>query len=63
MEASAYLRAPLIATVQAVDKDWIAASPKYRLVLYQECWMQNQEFIKTIPAKAYCPDCIGSQLF
>lgn len=58
-----FLRAPLVAAVQAVDKDWLAACPKDRLVLYRGRWMQVQEFIKTIPAKAYRPYRTGSHLF
>ncbi len=58
-----FFRAPLVAAVQAVDKDWLAACPKDRLVLYRGRWMQVQEFIKTIPAKAYRPYRIGNHLF
>lgn len=58
-----FLRWPLIAAIQAVDKDWIGACPKDRLVLYKGQWIQLQEFMQTIPAEAYHPYQIGSHLF
>ena len=58
-----FLRAPLVAAVQSADKDWVAACPKDRLVLYRGQWWQLQAFIKTIPATAYRPYRIGRHLF
>jgi SRSO17 transposase len=58
-----FLRSPLVAAIQAADKDWIGACPKDRLVLYQGKWVQVQEFIQTVPAEAYQPYQVGSHLF
>jgi len=58
-----FLRAPLVAAIQAQHKDWVAACPKDRLVLYGGRWLQLQEFIRTIPAAAYRPYRIGRHLY
>jgi hypothetical protein len=58
-----FLRLPLVQAIEAAHKDWIGGCPKDRLVLYQNRWMQVQEFIRTIPAQAYRPYPIGNHLF
>ena len=58
-----FLRLPLVAAIEAAHKDWVGGCPKDRLVLYQNCWRQVQEFMQTIPASAYRPYRIGTHLF
>ena len=57
------MRFPLVAAIQALNKDWIGACPKDRLVFYRGQWLQVQEFMQTIPAEAYRPYRVGSHLF
>jgi hypothetical protein len=41
--------------VQEAQKDWVSGCPKDRNVLFQNRWVQIQDFITTIPAEAYRP--------
>lgn len=58
-----YLRYPLIAAIEAVNKDWLGACPQNRKVLFQGRWLQLQQYIHTIPPEAYRPYRIGKQLY
>jgi len=58
-----FLRWPLIEAIARQHKDWIGACPKDRLVLVQGRWVQLQEYIQTIPARAYRPYKIGTHLY
>jgi hypothetical protein len=58
-----FCRWPLIAVIQEVHKDWIAACPKDRLVLFQNQWQQVQAFLKTIPPTAYRPLRLNQHLY
>ena len=58
-----FLRWPLISALDHLQKDWIGGCPKNRNVLVQGRWCQLQEYIRTIPAKAYRPYAIGDHLF
>jgi len=58
-----FLRLPLVQAIEAAHKDWVGGCPKDRLVLYQNRWMQVQEFTRTIPASAYRPYRIGNHLY
>jgi hypothetical protein len=58
-----FLRWPLIEAITNCQKDWIGACPKDRLVLVNNCWIQLQEYIKTVPAQAYRPYKIGERLY
>jgi hypothetical protein len=48
-----YCRWPLIRVIQALNKDWMGGCPKDRKVLFQNRWMQLQQFIPRVPAEAY----------
>lgn len=58
-----FLRWPLIAAIEAVNKDWIGACPKDRLILHKNRWTQLQTYIQTIPAAAYRPYHLGDRLY
>jgi hypothetical protein len=58
-----FLRLPLVQAIESAHKDWVGGCPKDRLVLYQNRWIQVQEFIRTLPAPAYRPYQIGQHLF
>lgn len=58
-----FLRWPLVKAIQETHKDWIGACPKDRLVLHKNCWIQLQQYIRTIPASAYRPYRIGQHLY
>jgi hypothetical protein len=48
-----FLHRQLVSAIQDAAKDWIGGCPKNRKVLFQNRWIQLQEFIRTIPAQAY----------
>jgi hypothetical protein len=58
-----FLRMPLVAAIEKAHKDWVGGCPKDRLVLYQNRWLQVQEFIQVIPASAYRPYRLGNHLY
>jgi hypothetical protein len=58
-----FLRWPLVEAIEQHHKDWVGACPKDRLVLFQNRWLQLQEYIKTIPASAYRPYKLGDHLY
>jgi hypothetical protein len=58
-----FLRWPLITKIEQAGKDWVGASPKDRLVLFQNQWMQLRDYIRTIPATAYHPYRIGDHVY
>jgi len=58
-----FLRGPLIDALTQAGKDWVSGCPKNRKILFQNRWLQLQEYIQTIPAEAYRPYQIGSHLF
>lgn len=58
-----FLHPPLVAAIETAQKDWIGACAKDRLVLFQNRWMQVQEYIRTIPATAYRPYQVGAHLY
>lgn len=58
-----FLRWPLIEATQQTHKDWVGGCPKDRLVLVQNRWVQLQQYIQTIPTRAYRPYKIGDHLY
>jgi len=50
-----YCRWSLISVVQELGKDWVSSCPKNRNVLFQNRWLQLQDFIATLPPEAYRP--------
>jgi hypothetical protein len=58
-----FLRLQLVEKIEAVHKDWIGACPNNRLVLFQNCWVQVQDFIRTVPLSAYRPYQLGDRLY
>jgi hypothetical protein len=58
-----FLRWPLITKIEQAGKDWVGASPKDRLVLFENQWMQLRDYIRTIPATAYHPYRIGDHVY
>jgi hypothetical protein len=58
-----FCRKPLIAVIEKEGKDWVGGCPKDRNVLFQNRWMQLQEYICTIPAEAYRPYKIGEHVY
>lgn len=58
-----FLRRPLIEAITNCHKDWIGGCPKDRLVLYNNRWLQLQDYIQTIPTQAYQPYQIGDHLY
>lgn len=58
-----FLRWTLISALEQRQLDWVGGCPKNRNVLVQGRWCQLQEYIRTIPAKAYRPYQIGDHFF
>jgi hypothetical protein len=58
-----FCRKPLIAVIEEEGKDWVGGCPKDRNVLFQNRWMQLQEYICTIPVEAYHPYKIGGHVY
>ena len=58
-----FLRWPLISALERLRQDWVGGCPKNRNVLVKGRWCQLQDYIRTIPAEAYRPYRIGTQLF
>jgi hypothetical protein len=58
-----FCRKPLIAVIEEEGKDWVGGCPKDRNVLFQNRWMQLQEYICTIPVEAYRPYKIGEHVY
>ena len=58
-----FLRWTLISALECLQPDWVGSCPKNCRVLVQGRWCQLQDYIRTIPAKAYRPYRIGSHLF
>lgn len=58
-----YLRLPLVETLTQLHLDWVGGCPKNRKVLFQNRWMQVQDFIRTIPESAYRPYLLGDKLY
>ena len=58
-----FLRRTLISVLEQFHLDWVGGCPKNRNVLVKGRWRQLQEYIRTIPAKAYRPYRIGDHLF
>jgi hypothetical protein len=58
-----FCRKPLIAVIEEEGKDWVGGCPKDRNVLFQNRWMQLQEYICTIPVEAYRPYKIGEHIY
>ncbi|MFN8445222.1 MAG: transposase [Caldilineaceae bacterium] len=58
-----FLRWSLVEPIQTAGKDWIGGCPKDRKVLFQNQWMQLQEYIRTIPAEAYHPYSVGDHCY
>lgn len=48
-----FLHWNLVSAIQAAGKDWVGGCPKNRKVLWQNRWIQLQDFIQTIPAQAF----------
>jgi hypothetical protein len=58
-----YCRWPLISVIQELKKDWLGGCPKDRRVMFQNRWMQLQQFIPSVPAEAYRPFKINDRLW
>jgi SRSO17 transposase len=58
-----YCRWPLISVVQELGKDWVSGCPKDRKVLFQNRWLQLQEFSPTLSADAYRPIKINDRVW
>ena len=58
-----FCRWPLISVVQEMEKDWVGGCPKDRRVLFENHWMQLQQFIPSIPAEAYRPFKVNDRLW
>lgn len=58
-----YCRWPLISVVQELGKDWVSGCPKDRKVLFQNRWLQLQEFSPTLSADAYRPIKINDRIW
>ena len=56
-------RKPLINVIEEEGKDWVGGCPRDRNVLFQNRWVQLQEYIRTIPAEAYHPYKIGEHVY
>lgn len=50
-----FLHNELIDVIEAAHKDWVGGCPKDRLVLVDNRWTQLQDYLRTIPPKAYRP--------
>jgi hypothetical protein len=50
-----FLHNELIDPIEALGKDWVGGCPKDRLVLFNNHWIQLQQYLQTIPASAYRP--------
>jgi hypothetical protein len=48
-----FLHNELIDAIEALHKDWVGGCPKDRLILFNNRWIQLQEYLGTIPANAY----------
>jgi SRSO17 transposase len=58
-----FLRWTLVSALERLQLDWVGGCPKNRNVLVQGRWCQLQDYIRTIPAKAYRPYRIGDHLY
>ena len=58
-----FLRWPLVEAIETVNKDWIGACPRDRLILHKNRWTQLQSYIRTIPAEAYRPYQLGDRCY
>ena len=56
-----FLHNELIDPIEALDKDWVGGCPKDRLVLFNNHWIQLQQYLQTIPASAYRPTQVFGQ--
>ena len=56
-----FLHNELIDPIEALDKDWVGGCPKDRLVLFNNRWIQLQQYLQTIPASAYRPTQVFGQ--
>jgi len=50
-----FLHNELIDPIEDLGKDWVGGCPKDRLVLFNDHWIQLQQYLQTIPASAYRP--------
>jgi hypothetical protein len=58
-----YCRRTLIEAIESHHKDWVGGCPKDRKVLFQNRWLQLQDYIRTIPAEAYRPYRISDDVY
>lgn len=58
-----FLHWNLVSVIQSAGKDWIGGCPKNRKVLWQNRWVQLQDFIQTIPAQAFQPYQVGDHCY
>lgn len=58
-----FLHNELVDPIEALHKDWVGGCPKDRLVLFNNRWVQLQEYIRTLPATAYRPTQVHGQMY
>jgi hypothetical protein len=56
-----FLHNELIDPIEDLGKDWVGGCPKDRLVLFDNQWIQLQQYLQTIPASAYRPTQVFDQ--
>jgi hypothetical protein len=56
-----FLHNELIDPIEDLGKDWVGGCPKDRLVLFNNHWVQLQQYLQTIPASAYRPTQVFAQ--
>jgi len=56
-----FLHNELIDPIEDLGKDWVGGCPKDRLVLFNNHWVQLQQYLQTIPASAYRPTPVLAQ--